>query len=266
MLIISRPVYKIKQHQQQNNQILTMFVVRFPEPYHGTKPNKDIQPSSFVNDGSEEKDAFTLSFDVPGVKKENVSIDEHDGVLEVLAVRKSGDNVIARLEKKYKLNARMLDLSGIRVELEDGVLNIVVPKNKDANTEPASVVVTPGQPEPEQMIEDSNDENKEFRYSSDLPGVRLEDLEIKIVDDFGTDTAHLMIHATRQRGQYVSEIRRQFTIPAVSFDTKKVQAFLADGVLTVVAPPRVKATPVGIRKIPIGSDEVIVETVKEAEE
>ena len=230
--------------------------------------------SCFVANGSEDKDNVTLYFDVPGVKKEDISVEEHDGVLEILAVRKSGETVTGQLEKKYKIDERVVNVSNIKAELEDGVLNIVLPKNKDSKAGPSSITITSGNlTEPEISNKDANDENnkvnKEFRFSTDLPGVRLDDVEMMLKDDhdvFGTDTAQLIIHAKRQKGAFVTKIHRQYSVPASLFDLDKIQAFLADGVLTVVAPPRVEATPVGSRKIPIGSDKVVVETVKNGED
>lgn len=218
---------------------------------------------SFVANGSEDQDTFTLSFDVPGVKKEDVSIEEHDGVLEVSAKRKSHETVTAQLEKKYKIDERMVDVSKIKAVLEDGVLNIVLPKNKDAKAAgPSSITITSGYPtEPETANNDANDENnkvnKEFRFSTDLPGVRLDDVEIMLKDDdndvFGrTDTYQLIIHAKRQKGALVTKIHRQCSVPASLFEMSKIQAFLADGVLTVVAPPRIKVASAGTtRKIHI---------------
>jgi HSP20 family molecular chaperone IbpA len=211
-----------------------------------------------VAKASEDKDTFTLSFDVPGVKLEDVSIEEHDGVLTISAARKSGTSVITQLEKKYKIHERMVDAANIKAELEDGVLTIVIPKNKDAKTGPTSITITSGYPvETESGNDSASDEKnkvKEFRFSTDLPGVRLDDVEITLSDDddFGTDTTQLIIHAKRQhQGAVVTNIYRKCFVSTASFDMTKIQAYLADGVLTVIAPPRAQVASTGIRKIPI---------------
>lgn len=81
-------------------------------------------------DVHEDKDAYHASFEVPGVKKEDVKIELNNGMLTVSAEKreKNGDN-----ESSYSLSRSVSVPEGVNVEaigakLEDGILRVTLPK------------------------------------------------------------------------------------------------------------------------------------------
>jgi HSP20 family protein len=81
-------------------------------------------------DVHEDKDNYFASFEVPGVKKEDVKIELNNGLLTVSAEKreKDGDN-----ESSYSLTRSVSVPEGVNVEaiaakLEDGILNVTLPK------------------------------------------------------------------------------------------------------------------------------------------
>jgi len=81
-------------------------------------------------DVHEDKDAFHASFEVPGVKKEDVKIELNNGMLTVSAEKreKNGDN-----ESSYSLSRSVsvpegVNADGINAKLEDGILRVTLPK------------------------------------------------------------------------------------------------------------------------------------------
>ncbi|MBY0594949.1 Hsp20/alpha crystallin family protein, partial [Bacillus bingmayongensis] len=85
-----------------------------------------------------EKNAVTASFEFPGLKKEDVNIDFHNGRLTVSAEsnassEKNEDGYAVR-ERRYGKFSRTLQLpqgikdEDIKATMENGVLNVTFPK------------------------------------------------------------------------------------------------------------------------------------------
>ena len=95
-------------------------------------------------DVHENKDAFQVQVDLPGVEKKNVEITLEEGVLTVRGTRQSAGETTAddgswhRQERSYGSFQRSLrlgdgvDADGVKAELKDGVLSINVPKKEAA--------------------------------------------------------------------------------------------------------------------------------------
>jgi HSP20 family protein len=90
----------------------------------------------------ESDDAYALSLDVPGLKRDEIAIDFHDGTLTISGQRSSetkqeGERVV-RTERTYGAFYRSfglpqpVDADGIEAKYEDGVLRIVVPKAEES--------------------------------------------------------------------------------------------------------------------------------------
>lgn len=87
-----------------------------------------------VQDGEKE---YIIDAEVPGVKKEEISVEVNDGRLTIAVQREdcnedTGKNYLHR-ERRYCSMSRSVYLAdaqaeGIKAKLNDGVLNIVVPK------------------------------------------------------------------------------------------------------------------------------------------
>lgn len=88
----------------------------------------------------ESDNAYHLSMDVPGLKKDEISIEYHDHVLTVSAERKTSDENKDKQgfwsEKTYGRYARSFRLPGevledtVQAKYEDGVLEITLPKKE----------------------------------------------------------------------------------------------------------------------------------------
>ena len=81
-------------------------------------------------DVHEDKDNYFASFEVPGVKKEDVKIELHNGVLTVAAEKreKNGES-----ESSFSLTRSVsvpegVNADAISAKLEDGILSITLPK------------------------------------------------------------------------------------------------------------------------------------------
>jgi len=92
-------------------------------------------------DVHEDKDNYLASFEVPGVKKEDVKIELNNGLLTVSAEKreKNGDN-----ESSYSLTRSVSVPDGVNVEaiaakLEDGILTVTLPKAE--HSKPRSITL-----------------------------------------------------------------------------------------------------------------------------
>lgn len=91
-----------------------------------------------ATDISENETEYTISAELPGIKKEDIDVSLHDGVLSIEAHSKSeheekGDKQI-RAERRYGKFIRRFTLgenadeSAVQAKFEDGVLKLVVKK------------------------------------------------------------------------------------------------------------------------------------------
>lgn len=93
-------------------------------------------------DVHEDKDNYYASFEVPGVKKEDVKIELNNGLLTVSAEKreKNGDN-----ESSFSLTRSVsvpdgVNADAIAAKLEDGILNVTLPKAE--NRKPRNIALT----------------------------------------------------------------------------------------------------------------------------
>jgi len=102
--------------------------------------NRDFQ--KFTTDISETENEYTISSDLPGIKKEDIKIELNEGYLTIKAERKEEteekDKKYYRRERVYGNFVRTVALPDyvesnekeIKAEFKDGVLNIIMPKKK----------------------------------------------------------------------------------------------------------------------------------------
>lgn len=86
---------------------------------------------------------FTISLDIPGIKKEEIDLEVKENELHISGERKFAknekDNVV-RSERRYGKFSRVFTLpqnvkaDAIEARFEDGVLEIVLPKEEKAQT------------------------------------------------------------------------------------------------------------------------------------
>ncbi len=87
----------------------------------------------------EDKDAFTIKADMPGVNQESMSVDVKDGILTIEGKAQSafsGDRVYTEFElvnyqRRFELSDKV-DTEHITAALKHGVLNITLPKIEEA--------------------------------------------------------------------------------------------------------------------------------------
>lgn len=206
----------------------------------------------YIEDG---KDKYSISFDVPGVKIQDVKLHVKDSVLFVTAERKAGGKIIAKLSQQFALDENLIDPSALSASLSDGVLTITAPKKEEPV--PIRVPITVSDPV-------GVDANGLF-LSLDVPGVKAADMKIEFHKgkiSLAGERASVNAHGKRQ---VMSKVNRNFQIKENLLDTNKIQAFLLDGVLTITAPPK-PPTPAKLIEIPTSSSvPVTTDSVEETE-
>lgn len=109
------------------------------------KPNRDEDYESAVwsptVDIVEDNDVYTLSFDLPGLKKEDIKMNFADNTLKISgerkAVEESKEATCHRVERVYGKFYRsfnfptMVNADKISANYKDGVLTIAVPKAEE---------------------------------------------------------------------------------------------------------------------------------------
>lgn len=91
----------------------------------------------------EKADAYLVRVDLPGVKKEDASIELEDGTVTVSAVRKleaagSEQAKEVRYEKAFRVPEGVSE-AGISGRFEDGVLSLTLPKTEKAQPRSISI-------------------------------------------------------------------------------------------------------------------------------
>lgn len=106
-------------------------------------PARDLAGVSFRLDVKENDEAYTVEADLPNTQKDDIAVDFNDGRLSIAVTRDEideqkdeRDNYLHR-ERRYSSMQRSIRLvdgvaDGITAKLEDGVLKITVPKDKEA--------------------------------------------------------------------------------------------------------------------------------------
>jgi HSP20 family protein len=110
------------------------------------RTNDDMSISAFVPkvNTREDSKAYYIDIDLPGIKKEEIDIDVHDGMLTIKGERNFKEEV--KEEDYYKVETSFgkfqrafslpdnIDTDNITASSVDGVLEVVVPKlEKDIN-------------------------------------------------------------------------------------------------------------------------------------
>jgi HSP20 family protein len=99
----------------------------------------------------DDKDAFVVSVELPGMKKEEIDISLHDGVLTVSGERKHerenkegqtfrSERYFGKFQRSVSLPASV-DASSVKASYKDGILSISLPKAEEAKPRQISVDV-----------------------------------------------------------------------------------------------------------------------------
>ncbi|CAB9498881.1 expressed unknown protein [Seminavis robusta] len=199
---------------------------------------------------NETEENYIFQMDVPGVKAHQITIEEKDGEVEVTAIRMNNKNEI---EKTYQeilyVRPTTSDLANTVATLDNGVLTVIVPKKSN---DPVNIETETTSP-PEAT------DDKEFRISIDLPGVKAPDLKAH------ARQGKVYIEATRKIGDRVLKLHRTIeTQDLASVDVAHARAFLQDGVFTLVVPSNQEEAmdsdekkPAGMRTIWVTSEDEV---------
>jgi HSP20 family protein len=117
-----------------------------------TRPAESFGDWSPALDAFEDKDKYTVSIEVPGLKKDDLNVTVHDGVLSISGERKSEKDVregtVHRTERYYGKFSRSVSLpAAVRADkvsaaYKDGVLTVEVPKAEEAKPKTIEVKVS----------------------------------------------------------------------------------------------------------------------------
>lgn len=100
------------------------------------------------------------------------------------------------------------------------------------------------EPRIEQIKVDATEDDKAYRISAEIPGVRKEDIKVAVVDNEVTISAEVKRQSEKKEGErvvhserYYGAVSRSFTLPQ-AVDGDGAQAKYDDGVLTLTLPKR----------------------------
>lgn len=132
-------------HDRMNRVFNSALMVRFPEE------ERELGAWTPAIDITENEDHYLVTADIPGVSKEDVKVDFHDGMLTVKGEKRSEekeekDNYL-RVERSFGSFVRTFTLpetvepDKIKATYKDGVLKLSIPKKADAKPKKIEIKV-----------------------------------------------------------------------------------------------------------------------------
>ena len=137
-LIRFTPRHDVRQLQREFDRLFESFF-----PTRPTNSDEALESAVWVPraDLAETEDAYFIHLDLPGLGKDDVEINIHDGTLSISGERRheetEEDRTFVRVERSYGRFYRAftlpqtIDAQGIQATFEDGVLSIHVPKAEE---------------------------------------------------------------------------------------------------------------------------------------
>ncbi|MEQ1853102.1 MAG: Hsp20/alpha crystallin family protein [Chthoniobacteraceae bacterium] len=129
------------------DQFSRLFDIAFP-----TRAAESFGDWSPALDAHEDKDKYTVSLDVPGLKKDDIKVSVHDGVLTVSGERRGEKDVkegtVHRTERYYGKFSRSVSLpvevraDKVSATYKEGVLTVEIPKAEEAKPKTVEVKVS----------------------------------------------------------------------------------------------------------------------------
>lgn len=129
-------------------------------------------------DVKEDADAYTVHLEVPGVPQDNLQLMLQDNVLTIKGIKEQkseeGEGRYRRVERSYGSFSRSLSLprsvdgNAVTANLEDGVLEVRLPKREDARPRQINVGTTRNAMELTNM--QSNPEKEQDASTKPVPG------------------------------------------------------------------------------------------------
>lgn len=103
-------------------------------------------------DAHEDKDKYTVTLEIPGLKKEDMHVSVHDGVLTVSGERREekqvAENMAHRRERYFGKFSRSVSLplsvsaDKVTATYKDGILTVEIPKAEEAKPKTVEVKVS----------------------------------------------------------------------------------------------------------------------------
>ena len=100
------------------------------------------QPVPFCVDILDQGDSYRMEAELPGFRKEDISLDVKEGILTITATHndaqeKKDDKTYVRRERRYGSFSRAFDISGIEesaisAQYDSGILTLTLPKQQPA--------------------------------------------------------------------------------------------------------------------------------------
>ena len=150
-LVKWNPSKELLNVEREFNKLFNTFNRRFG--FDDSTMNEELENAvwSPLTDISENKDQYILKMDLPGVSKENLKLNFHDGELIISGERKQEkedkDSKYHRIERTYGKYFRSFTLpqtiqaDKINAEFKDGQLTITVPKSEEAKPKELEIKV-----------------------------------------------------------------------------------------------------------------------------
>ena len=115
------------------------------------RASKQLSSWTPALDVHEDKDNLVVTVEVPGMKKEDINVSLHEGVLNISGERKSEnkfeDSEVYRSERVFGRFQRTLTLSApvavdkIHAQYKDGLLTVTLPKAEEAKPKQIDVKI-----------------------------------------------------------------------------------------------------------------------------
>lgn len=144
---------------KQNSLSTDLFdhMERFFEDFPTAERNRNYDERSFApaTEITESDEHYMMSFDIPGMKKDEIKIEVDSNMLIISGERKretksDKKDKVQRFEKSYGFFKRSfslpqgIDYSGIQANYENGVLELALPKTADAKPRRIEIQSGPG--------------------------------------------------------------------------------------------------------------------------
>merc|ERR1712224_742473 len=107
------------------------------------------------------------------------------------------------------------------------------------------------------------DDDEKFELSIDVPGVKEEDIDVKLEDGLLTVQGQRMASSSDSSSQFItSKFSKSFSLDK-TVDVEQITAELKNGVLTVSAPKDMKKLEENVRRIPVTTAATVVDLTSE---
>eukprot|EP00540_Astrosyne_radiata_P014209 CAMPEP_0116857290 /NCGR_PEP_ID=MMETSP0418-20121206/20461_1 /TAXON_ID=1158023 /ORGANISM="Astrosyne radiata, Strain 13vi08-1A" /LENGTH=402 /DNA_ID=CAMNT_0004490937 /DNA_START=674 /DNA_END=1882 /DNA_ORIENTATION=- len=176
-----------------------------------------------------------LFIDIPGININDLQVNIKNQKLNISGQRKTttttGADRVYTIQKEYALDDTYLDTTGIQANLSDGVLVVIIPKKNKQRPQPQFVHVTQ---DSHDSTDDGTAETNQVKFPVDIPGVKLEDLEVTIKED-----GVLRIVGKRTIGNRKDcNVVHELSLDHNTLDLLQIKANLSEGVLLVSIPKK----------------------------